>query len=142
MAEIICHSEEEFLAIFEHQDLCNIIKIVAYNLGLKQIPESIGQCIALQYLDLYNNHLQTLPENIGKLTHLNYLDKENNPIPNIEIYTIAYLQQQLKTKVGKIKSHLEGLCQIAIIRYNIDYQIEQNLPQQMKEEIDYVKLII
>ena len=55
---------------------------------------------------------------------------------------ILYLRKRWKTKVGKIKSHLEGLCQIAIIRYNIDYHIEQYLPQQMKEEIDDVKLII
>ena len=37
MAEIICHSEEEFLAIFEHAYLCNIVKIyIAKMNGLRK----------------------------------------------------------------------------------------------------------
>ena len=44
MAEIRCYSAEEFLAIFEHTTLCKIVKIVARNLQLKQIPEKISNC--------------------------------------------------------------------------------------------------
>src|SRR3989339_525490 len=83
MAEIICHSEEEFLAIFERQDLCNIIKIVANGLGLKQIPESIGQCVALQELHVSYNQLQTIPESIGHCIALQELHVSENRLQTL-----------------------------------------------------------
>src|SRR3989339_54342 len=83
MAEIICHSEEEFLAIFERQDLCNIVKIEANGLDLKQIPESIGRCVALQKLYVSGNRLQTLPESIGHCIALQELIVVNNQLQTL-----------------------------------------------------------
>ena len=77
------------------------------------------------YLEI---NIERFHNNIGKLTQLEQFDIQNNLIENNEIYTILYLQEQWKKEMGKIKSKLEGLCQITIIRYNIDYHIEQYLP--------------
>ena len=49
------------------------------NLGLMELPESLGQLIALQTLDLSGNQLSALPESLGQLTALQKLDLKQQP---------------------------------------------------------------
>ena len=52
-------------------------------LGLKQLPESVGQLTQLQQLLLQGNQLTQLPESIGKLTQLTWLSLDFNQLTQL-----------------------------------------------------------
>jgi internalin A len=54
-------------------------KLDLHDLGLTELPASIGQLAQLQLLDLFNNQLTALPESLKRLTKLQRLLLHNNP---------------------------------------------------------------
>eukprot|EP00002_Diphylleia_rotans_P020388 TRINITY_DN395_c0_g1_i5.p1 TRINITY_DN395_c0_g1~~TRINITY_DN395_c0_g1_i5.p1 ORF type:complete len:108 (-),score=16.78 TRINITY_DN395_c0_g1_i5:18-341(-) len=73
------------------------------NMGLKSVPESIGQLTNLTGLDLTWNRLSSLPESIGQLTNLKELYLYNNPVCEIPAKNM---------KVAKLThSHRSPSCQ-------------------------------
>ena len=71
-------------------------------LGLTELPQSLGQLTQLKSLDLRRNQLTVLPDSLGQLTHLQVLLLYDNPL-DLEL-TAAYkeglktVQQYLRAK--------------------------------------------
>ncbi len=59
------------------------IRLDLSGLGLREVPESLGQLTALQGLYLGNNQLSALPESLGQLTALRWLDLGGNPLSTL-----------------------------------------------------------
>lgn len=57
---------------------CNTITLSGY--CIESLPEEIGDCTSLQFINLDNNRLTDLPDSIKQLTNLKYIDLSDNLI--------------------------------------------------------------
>ena len=94
-----------------NQFMPNLKQLYLYGNQLKMLPESIGDLIHLEILDLSHNFISELPKTIGKLQHLQVLDVSHNLIMN------------LPNEIG----NLENLSSLIIVKNML-----QNLPKSIK----------
>src|ERR1043166_5018662 len=55
-------------------------KLGLSGLGLRRIPESLGQLAQLQHFYVFNNQLTALPRSLGQLAQLQQLDVSHNQL--------------------------------------------------------------
>ncbi len=61
----------------------HIVSLYLRNLSLVTLPESIGNCVFLEELNLTENKLSSLPKSFDNLTNLRHLDLEKNDIDSL-----------------------------------------------------------
>jgi internalin A len=86
-------------------------------IGLKELPESIGQLKRVQDLHLYDNQLSSLPESIGQLKQLQILFVYNNQLSSVP-ESIGQLKQlqQLYLSGNQLSSLPESIGQLTALK--------------------------
>lgn len=94
---IILRSSNQTQLLFDNAAKFDRLQIItAANIGLTEVPDTIGQFSALQTLDLNNNELKDLPTSLSNLTSLRLLNLRNNRFSD---KTLEQIQQQTKAEV-------------------------------------------
>jgi Leucine-rich repeat (LRR) protein len=107
-------------------NLINLQELDLENNQLSSLPDSIGNLINLQSLDLENNQLSSLPDSIGNLINLHKLDLSSNQFSSLpdSIGNLINLQQ-LYLSSNKLESLPTSILKIkqALVMDHTAYQI-------------------
>ena len=84
----------------------NIIELGLYNCGLNNLPESVGNLIFLQTLNLGSNNLKFIPESIGNLSSLKELHLYKNQLSTLPK---SFVKLESLEKLDLSYNHLTSL---------------------------------
>ncbi len=116
------------------QDIGNLTRLqvllAAYNL-LKSLPDTFGRLSSLQHLELQYNKLQSLPETFGQLSRLQTLKIYNNKLQSLpETFGQLHRLQTLDLSRNQLKSLPEPLLRLTNLKIlNLGDNQLQSLPE-------------
>ncbi len=103
-------------------------------LGLKELPDAIGNLIQLENLDLSNNHLHELPDSIGQLSRLIGLDLSFNDL--------AYLPHAMLSLTALKKLDLRGNKRLELPAEILGIGVNDSSLNQSYEQLSDARAIL